>query len=174
VDLLAIIGLALISLTDSVAIGRGDLLVLASSVGFALQIVLTGAFARGTDPRVLGTMQSVGALAVCAVAAVSFDRLPASLSPGVGAIILQQGTINLGLVWVLQSWAQQHASATRTALVYTMEPVFALAFAWWWLGETLTPRAAAGALAILVAMIVASVGPLLRRSLRPDRGRIPA
>ena len=167
-------GLALISLTDSPAVSRGDLLVLASSAGFALQIVLTGALARSIDPRVLGTMQSVGALAACTSAALLFERPPASVPSQVGAIVLQQGAINLGLVWVLQSWAQRHASATRTALIYTMEPVFALLFAWWWLGESLTPRVATGAAVILVAMLAASLGPHLRRTPAPDRGRIPA
>lgn len=171
---LATIGLALVSLTDALTVGAGDLLVLVSSAGFALQIVLTGRLARSVDPRVLGSMQAAGALAVCAVSALAFDRLPASVSGQVAAIAIQQGVVNLGLVWVLQSWAQRHASASRTALIYTMEPVFALLFAWLWLGETLGPRATVGALVILAAMLVASLGPLVLRTNRANRARIPA
>ncbi len=159
--LIASLGVALISLADTLAVGPGDLLVLISSVGFALQIVLTGRLANRIDPRALGTMQVVGALLACLAGAALFDRIPRTLTPDVIAITVQQGAINLGLVWVLQSWAQRRASATRTALVYTMQPAFALLFAWLWLGETLSPRAALGAAAIFISMLVASLGPVV-------------
>ena len=170
---LATAGLALISLTDRLTLGRGDALVLISSVGFALQIVLTGRYATRSDPRVLGTMQSVGALVACLVAALMFDRLPRTVPPSVAGIVVYLGVVNLGLVWVVQAWAQRHASATRTALVYTMEPVFAALFAALLLGEALSPRATAGALCILAAMLVSAAGPALGSRWR-NRGRMTA
>ncbi len=157
---IAVAGVALISLTDTLAVGPGDLLVLVSSVGFALQIVLTGRLASRIDPRALGTVQVVGALVASLVGALLFDRIPHALTPDVVAITVQQGVVNMGLAWILQSWAQRRTSATRTALVYTLQPVFALLFAWLWLGETLAPRAALGAGAIMLAMLAAALGPL--------------
>ena len=46
-----------------------------------------------------------------------------------------------GAFWV-QTWAQQHLPATTTAMVLTMEPVFALLFSMTFLGERLSGRSA--------------------------------
>ena len=158
---LATAGLALISVSDDLRVGTGDAVVLVSSVLFGLQIVLTGRIAGRADPRAVGTLQVAGALAVCVVGTLLFDRVPASVTPDAVAITAYLGIVNLGFVWVVQSWAQRHRSATRTALVLTMEPVFAALFAWLWLGESLPPRVALGAAAVLGAMVVASAGPSL-------------
>lgn len=53
--------------------------------------------------------------------------------------------------------SQRFVSATNTALVLSLEPVFAAMFGAIVLGETLTAKAMFGACLILVGMIVAEV-----------------
>ena len=63
------------------------------------------------------------------------------------------------LAYVVQTWAQAHLSPTRTAVVMTMEPVFALGFAVVVAGEQVGPRTLAGAALVLLAMLLTELGP---------------
>ena len=56
-----------------------------------------------------------------------------------------------GAFWV-QTWAQRHLPAMTTAMVVTMEPVFALVFSMLFFGERLNMRAGAGAVLILLGI----------------------
>jgi drug/metabolite transporter (DMT)-like permease len=53
----------------------------------------------------------------------------------------------------LQARAQAHVSADKAALIYAMEPVFAALFAWIWLSEGLTLRAALGGAVVVFAVV---------------------
>ncbi|WP_237267964.1 EamA family transporter [Tessaracoccus aquimaris] len=54
----------------------------------------------------------------------------------------------------LQTWAQRHIPPTRTALLMTLEPVFASAFAVAFGGEHVTLRLILGGALILLATLV--------------------
>ena len=63
------------------------------------------------------------------------------------------------LAIVGQTWAQAHLSATRTAIVMSMEPVFAAFFAVLLGGESLTSRMLFGGALVLTAMLVVELAP---------------
>jgi len=54
-------------------------------------------------------------------------------------------------IWA-QTWAQSHLTATRAAIVMTLEPVFAAGFAVALGGESLTARMLVGGAMVLAAM----------------------
>ena len=70
----------------------------------------------------------------------------------------------LGIVG--QTWAQAHLPPTRTAIVMSMEPVFAAFFAVLLGGESLTSRMLLGGALVLAAMLVVELGAAAQ-----DRGR---
>jgi drug/metabolite transporter (DMT)-like permease len=59
----------------------------------------------------------------------------------------------------LQTWGQQYTTATRTALIFALEPVFALATAVLAGGEKLTLAAVCGAALILAGIVAVEVKP---------------
>lgn len=63
-----------------------------------------------------------------------------------------------------QAVAQRYLAATEAAIIYTLEPVFAVMFSFWWLGEGLTLRGAIGAGIILLAMLLCQVQTYFNRS----------
>jgi drug/metabolite transporter (DMT)-like permease len=63
----------------------------------------------------------------------------------------------------VQTLVQQRISAGRTAIILTMEPVFAALFGYWLAGDRLSPVQLAGAAFILSALVVGEVLPALRR-----------
>ncbi len=61
-----------------------------------------------------------------------------------------------------QTWAQAHLTPTRTAIIMSMEPVFAAFFAVLAGGEQLTARLAVGGLLVLTAMLIVELLPRRR------------
>ena len=150
-------GLALLALRGF-ALGGGEMLVLASALLYALHIVALGAWSGGKDALGLATVQMVAIAALCSAAALPGGvSLPSSTSAWLAVVYtaILAGAVAL----VAQTWAQAHLTATRAAIIMTMEPVFAAVFAVALGGEHLTARMLAGGLLVLAAMYVVELTP---------------
>jgi drug/metabolite transporter (DMT)-like permease len=56
------------------------------------------------------------------------------------------------IAFIVQTWSQAHMSATKVAVILTMEVVFAALFAILFGGEVLTLQSATGGVLVIVAM----------------------
>ena len=164
---LASAGLALLS---GVQAGSpdGDLLVLGGAAAFALQIVLMERWAPRHD--VVGLTQ-VEMLAACgAFLAVALALGDLSLPRGwtVWGALVVTGVFASALAFLVQTWAQRRTSATRVAVVFAMEPVFAGLFGYLLAGDRLGWAGWAGCAVILCGIAVAepAAGDALRRLVR--------
>ena len=83
--------------------------------------------------------------------------LPSTTSTWVAVVFL--AVFATAIAFFVQTWAQAHLSATRTAVVMTMEPVFATLFAVLFADEQLTLRIVVGAAFVLGAMYLVELGP---------------
>lgn len=155
----ATVGLGLLTLGTTGSggglIGAGELLTLVCAVGWAGHITAVGAWTDQHDPYALAVVQLATTAAVCLVVAV-----PGALGRGAIALpVSRLDWLTLGYTALLctaaaffmQTYAQRHLSATRTAVVMTMEPVFG-AIAAGISGEHLPARGYLGAALVLVAM----------------------
>lgn len=165
-------GLALLALRG-LSVGTGELLVLASALLYALHIVALGAWSGGKDALGLATVQMVAIAALCSVAALPGGvRLPST--SGAWFAVLYTAVLAGAGALIAQTWAQAHLTATRAAIIMTMEPVFAALFAVALGGEHLTARMLGGGLLVLAAMYVVELTPgrtiVPRARRRPSRG----
>jgi drug/metabolite transporter (DMT)-like permease len=69
------------------------------------------------------------------------------------------GVFSTAIAFTVQSWAQQYTTPTRTALIFSLEPVFAWVTAFATAGELLSGRATAGALLILAGIVLVEMKP---------------
>jgi drug/metabolite transporter (DMT)-like permease len=69
--------------------------------------------------------------------------------------------------FLVQTTVQQHIPAARTAIILTMEPVFAALFGYWLAGDRLVAVQILGALMILSALVIGEVVPVLQRRKSP-------
>ena len=153
---LAAVGLGVLSL-DGLSVGVGEAVTFASAVVYALHILVLSRF---SDPeRVLGLslVQLVVITLVCTVGALWPDAdgrvglsLPSSAADWWSLLYL--ALVAGALAMVLQTWAQAHLQPARAAVVMSMEPVWAAAFAVALGGEQVTVRMVGGGLAIVAAM----------------------
>jgi drug/metabolite transporter (DMT)-like permease len=70
------------------------------------------------------------------------------------AAVLITGLLATALAFTTMAWAQKYTTATRSALIFTLEPVVAWITSWVLTGETLPMRAAAGGGMILAGILL--------------------
>src|SRR5438105_14811097 len=69
--------------------------------------------------------------------------------------LLVTGVFASALAYLVQTWAQRRTSATRTALAFTMEPVFAALFGYTLDGDRLGTLGWAGCGVIMAGIVLA-------------------
>ena len=149
---LATVGLALLSLRGW-SIEIGELLTLGCAVSFAIHIVLLGEWSPQYDPYTFSLLQ-IGTVAAISLIAAAPGGITLPPDLGVWGVVGITGVLATAVAFFVQTWAQSLISATRAAVVMTMEPVFAGLFAVVIGGDQLTPRTIAGAGCILAAMLI--------------------
>jgi len=149
---LATAGLALLSLKGW-SMGIGEFFVLLCAIVFGAHIVALSHWSNGLDAYAMTVVQ----LATCALltGAISFGQgyeAPANLSGWL--VIFYTAIICTAIAFVIQTWSQAHMSATKVAVIMTMEVVFAAIFAVIFGGETLTIKVLIGGAMVLTAMFM--------------------
>jgi len=160
----AVAGLGLMTLPGAVgSIGSGDLLTILCTVGFAAHIVMLGHFSERMSFEVLSVTQ-VGAAGLWALALLGRVEVPRVVwRPAVVSAVLIGGLLCTALAYTIQAWAMQYTTSTRAALIYMFEPVVAWITSYFWVGEGLSGRAAAGAALILLGILLVELKPWDRR-----------
>ena len=153
--LFATAGMGLMTLQgDSLRIGRGDLLTFFCAVAFAAHIITLGHYSGRISFESLSFMQ----VAVAGVLSLSsfwwVEKPVMHLTPVVWIALATTGLLATALAFTVQAWAQQHTTPTRTALIYSLEPVVAWFTSFWVMGELLSRRAALGAALILTGILL--------------------
>jgi len=161
---LAVVGLAMLS-GVSAGSGTGDLMVLAAAALYALQIALMERFAPRYDPLAFTTAEMSAAFVGFTVIAVAAGQVELPRGLTVWGALLVTGVFASAIGYLAQAWAQRRTSATRTALVFALEPVFAGIFGYALAGDRLGALGWAGCAVILGGIAVsepAAAGTLAR------------
>ena len=147
--LLAVAGLGVLTLGDvsRPRLGYGEALTFVAAMIYALHIVGLGAWSNARDALGMSIVQCIVIAAICSVAAAragSCSRDHADWLSVVYMALFAGAAALLG-----QTWAQAHLPPTRTAIIMSMEPVFAAFFAVLLGGESATPRMLLGGALVL-------------------------
>ncbi len=133
-------------------INVGDMLTLACAVGFALHCIALAHTSSRIDLPQLATLQ-IGFCALFMVVTLPLGGpLYLHVTTRLVTALLIASVLATAAAFTIQSWAQQYLPATHTALILTLEPVFAWATSFLVLGERLHARAGIGALLVLAGI----------------------
>ena len=151
---LATAGLALLSGVEVGSV-EASLLLFGGACSFAFHIVFTSRFAPRYDVAALTLLQML--LAFVALGAIGLAVEPLETPRGwtVWGAVLVTGLFASALGFMVQTWAQSKTTATKAALIITMEPVFAGLFGYLLAGDRLGAAGWLGAAIILAGMLVA-------------------
>ncbi len=141
--------------------GLGDALVLVCAVLYALHIVVLSRWSPELRAAPLAMVQ----MATCAVIFTvgGTPELKSLPSTSVWIAIVITGVFASAIAYFLQTWAQRHLDASRTALILATEPAWALVAAVVLAGQRLNVVQGAGAFLVLGAIVGHELAPLLGR-----------
>lgn len=163
---IAVAGLYLLCMSESLSLGRGDTILIVSALFWATHILAVGHFAPRLSFTQLFAMCTIQ-FAVTGVlsfgCALGFDHLFVAVPLSVDAIrqvgpeLLYAGILSTAGGFSLQALAQKYAPPSPAAIVMSCESVFGLIGGVLILGEVLTSREGFGCLLMFVAVLLAQL-----------------
>lgn len=154
VVVMALTGIALLTLSEQMKPAPGDIICLFCSLSYSIHILLTETAVNkeGVNAFQLGVFQ----LGFCGLwqllLTFLFEKPRLPQSGGIWTAVLILAIFCTGLAFIVQSVAQQYTSAAHVGVIFALEPVFAGIVAFFAAGEILLPKEYLGA-AILVSSL---------------------
>ncbi len=161
---LATVGLALLAGIHG-ASPAGEFLVLAGAAVYSLQIVLMERYAPQYDVLAFTLVEMILAFVGLLVVAVAAGQLTWPRGWTVWSALIVTGVFASALAFLVQTWAQRRASATQTALAFSLEPVWAAVFGFTLAGDRLGAVGWLGCAVIMAGIVLAepaAAGTLVR------------
>ncbi len=154
--ILAVTGLWFLNYNNSFNFNLGDFLVLLCAVSFALHIISVGLYTKKLDYVLLVIIQLATVFVLSLLMALFFERpeIHLSYSSNVWWAIILTGVFATALAFYMQNRFQRYSTATKTAIIFSGEPIFAAVFAYLLLGEKVGLIAWIGGLLIIFGMII--------------------
>ncbi len=166
---LATLGLALLSGIHGGS-PAGDLLVLLAAAVYALQIVLVDRYAPRYDAFAFTLVEMLTAFAGLLAIALAAGQLGVPHGWTVWGALIVTGVFASAAAFLAQTWAQKQATATQTALAFSLEPVWAAFFGYTLAGDRLGAAGWIGCAVIMAGIVAAepaAAGALARLVRRP-------
>ncbi|MBE6903139.1 MAG: DMT family transporter [Ruminococcaceae bacterium] len=153
-------GLYLLCVNESFTFSKGDLIVLSSTVFYALHILVIDRFSKKINPLKLSCIQFAFCGIFCFILSFileqpNFEMIKASVIP-----ILYGGLMSVGIAYTLQTVGQKNANPTHAAFLLSTESVFGAIGGIIILNERMTFSNILGCILIFSAIIISQI-PLI-------------
>ena len=157
----ALVGLYLLTIPSGDAgfssVNKGDVLTILCAIAFAFQIIFVGRVTQKHPFAPIVTIEATTCALLMAITAPVLENVHIVFTGQVIWAILITGVLGTALGFGAQGWAQQFTPPTHTALIFALEPVFALGASYLLIGERLGPRAGIGAALILAGVLLSEL-----------------
>jgi drug/metabolite transporter (DMT)-like permease len=146
-------------------LNRGDVLTFFAAASYAVHIILVGEYTREHSAAALSVLQVLACAGMAWLAALGAHaiRWQAMRFESTGALwigVAICAVFATAIAFSLQLWAQQYTTPSHAAILFTLEPVFAVATSYVVLHERLGLRALVGAALVLAGILAAELlGP---------------
>ncbi len=135
------------------SIGSGDLLTLACAIAFAGHLLSLAHTSHRVPTGQLATLQIGVAALIMAITLPLGGKPHLAITPRLIIALAVTSLLATAAAFTIQSWAQQHLPPTHTAILLTLEPVFACITSFLVLHEHLGRRSLLGAVLILMGIV---------------------
>src|SRR5579863_9353578 len=154
-----------VPVTGVAHLNRGDVLTFFAAISYAVHIILVGEYAKEHSAAALSVLQVLACALMAWLTAFGANAIRwqpvqfhsnGTLWTGIAVCAI----FATALAFSLQLWAQQYTTPSHAAILFTLEPVFAVATSYVLLGERLGLRSLAGAAMVLAGILAAELlGP---------------
>lgn len=155
--ILSIIGLYLLCMQGSFALGKGELLVLLCAVVYAIHILTIDHFAPHTDCVKMACIQFFVCAVICAVPAFLFEHPQIETILQAWMPILYAGVLSSGVGYTLQIVGQKGMNPTVASLLLSMESCFSVIAGWILLQQKLSAKELLGCILMFAAIVLAQL-----------------
>lgn len=152
--IMCVTGIGLISLSGDLSIGTGEMLTLLSGVFFGLHIMCLSHFGGKDDPVALTIVQFAVVAILAWACSLLTERGAAFPSPTVWPQLLYLTVFATAATLVLQSVGQSLTPPSQSAILLSLESVFAVLFSVLLGRETLTVQLGCGFALVFLSVIV--------------------
>ncbi|MEH7117109.1 DMT family transporter [Neobacillus vireti] len=159
----ATIGLFFLTLTDVSGLNIGDMFVLICAISFGMHIIITGKVSNKYPTLLLTVIQISTVALLSSFSSFLFEdwresvRQEILMSSDVLIALIVTSVFATAIAFFIQTNFQKYTSATRVALIFAMEPVFAALTGFFWAHERLSVGAVFGCILIFMGMIFAEL-----------------
>jgi len=146
-------------------LNRGDVLTFFAAGSYAVHIILVGEYTHEHSAAALSVLQVVACagmawLTAFGAHAIRWQAMRFESSGALWLGIVVCAVFATAIAFSLQLWGQQYTTPSHAAILFTLEPVFAVATSYVVLGERLGARSLAGAALVLAGILAAELlGP---------------
>lgn len=151
---MCVAGIGLISLSGDLSIGAGEWLTLLSGVFYAMHIIALSRFGESDDPIVLTIMQFVTTAVLSWGCTLLFEQGTPFPAPAVWPHLLYLTVLATCVTLVCQSVGQSLTPPNQSAILLSLESVFAVFFSLLMGREALTLQLGCGFALIFISVIV--------------------
>jgi len=152
--ILATFGLYLLLDPKGSGISMGDIYTIGCATCFAIHIIIQNRYAKdGIHITRFFFIQVAVVTSLSFICSFFFDTQPPTWSPELINALLMTGIVATTFAILMMVWAQQILSPSQTALIFSLEPVFAALFSWILIGELLGFWGWVGGLLVVVAVV---------------------
>ena len=154
---LAVAGLYLLCITDRLALGKGDILVLLCAVVFAVHILVVDHFSAKTDGVRMSCIQFLVCGLLSGVCMLLTEHPEMRLILQAWQPILYAGVFSCGVGYTLQIIGQKGTDPTVASLILSLESVVSVLAGWLLLGQRLSVRELGGCALMFAAILLAQL-----------------
>ena len=154
---LAVAGLYLLCITDRLALGKGDILVLLCAVVFAVHILVVDHFSAKTDGVRMSCIQFLVCGLLSGVCMLLTEHPEMRLILQAWQPILYAGVFSCGVGYTLQIIGQKGTDPTVASLILSLESVVSVLAGWLLLGQRLSVRELGGCALMFAAILLAQM-----------------
>lgn len=154
---LALIGLYLLCITESFAIGLGDFLVMICAVLFSLHILVIDHFSPLVDGVKMSCIQFLVCSLLSGICAVAVETISISQILSAWMPILYAGIMSCGVAYTLQIVGQKDMNPTVASLILSLESCISVLAGWIILGQQLSHREILGCVIMFAAILLAQL-----------------
>lgn len=155
--ILAMAGVYFISITETLEIGYGDLLVLLCAVCFASHIILMSYLTQCFPPVTISSGQFMVVGVLNLILAFFFETPTLSGVLSAWWPILYTGLLSTGVAYTLQAVGQKYLPATEATMILSLEMVFGGLCGILFLDETFTSRQLIGIICMTIGVFLSQL-----------------
>lgn len=155
--ILAVAGIYMLSISDKLVIGKGDIYEILCALMFSLHILVIDYFNTKADPVKISCVQFFVCGILSGIFMIATENPQIDLLINAWQPIVYAGIVSTGIGYTLQVVGQRNVNPTAASLILSLESVVSVVLGFFLLNQQLTQREIYGCVCMFVAIVLSQL-----------------